>query len=142
MRKVRVANVEAHRVYCAEFPHLDAGERVDYRLLKEQNSVFSTSTRTPKSAQEPYRFVVFGDCAQDTSSQRAIAYQAYLAKPDFVLITGDIVYSDGRISQYRERFFPVYNADDASPTDGAPLPLHPVHRAQGRHFGKKPGDLS
>ena len=121
IRRVRVADVEAHRVYCAELPHLDAGERVDYRVLKEQNSVFNASTRTPKSAQEPYRFVVFGDCAEDTSGQRAIAYQAYLAKSDFVFITGDIVYSDGTISQYRERFFPVYNADDASPTVGAPL---------------------
>lgn len=121
MRRVRVSNVEAHRVYCAELPCVAAGEQVDYRLLKGQSSVFSASTHAPKSAQEPYRFVVFGDCAEDTSGQRAIAYQTYLAKPDFVFIAGDIVYSNGRISQYRKRFFPVYNADDASPTVGAPL---------------------
>ena len=59
--------------------------------------------------------VVFGDCAQGTPASRAIAYQASLAKPDFVLIPGDIVYSSGRISEYREKFFPVYNADTASP---------------------------
>ena len=37
------------------------------------------------------------------------------------MITGDIVYSRGRISEYSERFFPVYNADTASPTHGAPI---------------------
>jgi hypothetical protein len=37
------------------------------------------------------------------------------------LIAGDIVYSRGRISEYREKFWPVYNADVAAPTVGAPL---------------------
>src|SRR5262249_37988607 len=32
-----------------------------------------------------------------------------------------IVYNSGRISEYRKRFFPVYNADEASPEVGAPL---------------------
>ena len=36
------------------------------------------------------------------------------------VVTGDIVYSRGRISEYATRFFPVYNADDASPGRGAP----------------------
>ena len=34
------------------------------------------------------------------------------------MITGDIVYSRGRISEYREKFWPVYNADMASPLSG------------------------
>ena len=34
------------------------------------------------------------------------------------MVTGDIVYSRGRISEYATRFFPVYNADDASPGQG------------------------
>jgi 3',5'-cyclic AMP phosphodiesterase CpdA len=65
--------------------------------------------------------VVFGDCAAGTAGQKAIAYQAYRARPDFVFIPGDIVYARGRISEYRDLFFPVYNADDASPGISAPL---------------------
>jgi hypothetical protein len=37
------------------------------------------------------------------------------------LITGDIVYERGRASEYQKRFFPIYNADTASPETGAPL---------------------
>src|SRR5207253_2847474 len=38
-----------------------------------------------------------------------------------VFIPGDIVYTNGRISEYRLKFFPVYNADQASADTGAPL---------------------
>ncbi len=43
------------------------------------------------------------------------------AKPDFVFIPGDIVYTRGLISEYRTKYFPVYNAANASPQTGAPL---------------------
>jgi len=38
-----------------------------------------------------------------------------------VMIPGDIVYGRGRVSEYRENFWPIYNADQASPDVGAPL---------------------
>ena len=50
-----------------------------------------------------------------------MAYQAYQWHPDFVMITGDIVYDRGRISEYREKYWPIYNADEASPALGPPL---------------------
>src|SRR5262249_17039034 len=46
---------------------------------------------------------------------------AYLAKPDFIFIPGDIVYGSGRISEYRTKFFPNYNTDEPSQANGAPL---------------------
>ena len=64
---------------------------------------------------------MFGDCAADTPEQKAIAYQTYQLKPDFVFITGDIVYDYGLASEYLANYFPVYNAASASPTTGAPL---------------------
>jgi predicted phosphodiesterase len=83
--------------------------------------VFSAKARARKSADQPYTFVAFGDCAAGTPEQRAIAYQAYRQNPDFLFIAGDIVYSRGRISEYRQKFFPVYNADTPSIERGAPL---------------------
>lgn len=38
-----------------------------------------------------------------------------------VLITGDLVYFQGRVGEYRPKFFPVYAAQTASPSWGAPL---------------------
>ncbi len=65
--------------------------------------------------------MIFGDCAAGTPEQRRIADRVDQEDPDLVVVTGDIVYSRGRISEYRERFFPVYNADVLSPEIGAPL---------------------
>src|SRR5258706_1403205 len=64
---------------------------------------------------------LFGDCGQGTPAENAVALQAFLAKPGFVFIPGDIVYGSGRISEYRTKFFPSYNADEPSAVDGAPL---------------------
>ena len=50
-----------------------------------------------------------------------VAFRAFQEKPDFLLITGDMVYARGRVSEYREKYWPVYNADEASPSTGAPL---------------------
>jgi hypothetical protein len=49
------------------------------------------------------------------------AYQAYLEKPNVILIPGDIVYSGGRISEYRTNLFSVFDAPQANPEAGAPL---------------------
>ena len=38
-----------------------------------------------------------------------------------MMIPGDIVYARGRVSEYRDNFWPVYNADEASPSVGVPL---------------------
>jgi hypothetical protein len=64
---------------------------------------------------------VFGDCGADTPEEKAIAYRVFRTKPHYVMITGDIVYDRGRISEYRSKFWPIYNAETASPEDGAPL---------------------
>ena len=87
-----------------------------------------------KSATQRYRFAVFGDCGAGTPEQKPIAYQAFLAKPDFVMIPGDMVYERGRISEYRDQFWPVYNADEPSPSAGVPLARRaPFVAAPGNH---------
>jgi 3',5'-cyclic AMP phosphodiesterase CpdA len=113
--------IDSHLVYRARLTNLVPGEEFRYRVLKDGKPVFDATAHARKSAAQPYRFTLFGDCAQGTPSQNAIAYQAYLAKPDFLFIPGDIVYSSGRISEYRTKFFPVYNTDEPSASHGAPL---------------------
>jgi acid phosphatase type 7 len=113
--------IDPHIVYRARLTNLVAGEEFQYRVLKNGKPVFDATGHARKNQRQPYRFVLFGDCAQGTPSQNAVAYQAYLAKPDFIFIPGDIVYGAGRISEYRTKFFPVYNSDEPSAANGAPL---------------------
>ncbi len=120
-QKIEAPGIPAHFVYRARLTGLVPGEEFRYRLLKSDEPVFESNGRPRKSAAQPYRFVLFGDCAQGTPAQRAIAYQTSLANPDFVFITGDIVYGAGRISEYREKFFPIYNAAQAGVETGGPL---------------------
>jgi 3',5'-cyclic AMP phosphodiesterase CpdA len=119
--RVAVRGIEPHRVFRAQVKDLKRGEEFDYRLLRKGEPVFEARARARKSKDQPYRFVVFGDCGAGTAASREIAFQTYKAKPDFVFIPGDIVYSRGRISEYRTKFFPAYNAATASPQTGAPL---------------------
>jgi hypothetical protein len=113
--------IDAHLVYRARLTGLAPGEEFRYRVLQGREPVFEASARARKPADQPFRFVLFGDCGQGTPSENTVAYQAYLAKPDFLFIPGDIVYSSGRISEYRDRFFPTYNADEPAASIGAPL---------------------
>jgi 3',5'-cyclic AMP phosphodiesterase CpdA len=113
--------IEPHLVYRAHMTGLIPGLDFRYRVLKSGKPVFESTARARKSTAQAHRFVLFGDCGQGTPAENAVAYQVSLVKPDFIFIPGDIVYSSGRISEYRTKFFPSYNADEASPGAGAPL---------------------
>ena len=102
IRRVAVAGVPPHRVYRAA---LTGCRRAASSLTGSARATRSSSrprAKARKSADQPYRFVAFGDIAQGTPEQKAIAYRMVQEKPDFVMITGDIVYGRGRISEYRD----------------------------------------
>jgi len=120
-QRVAVPGIEPHRVYHVALTGLQPGETFSYRVGKDHHVVFEAEGRAPRSADQEQRFVVFGDCGANTTEQKAIAYRTFLSKPDYVMITGDIVYGKGLISEYRTNFWPIYNADTASPSEGAPL---------------------
>jgi hypothetical protein len=65
------------------------------------------------------------------------------------MITGDIVYDKGLASEYRENFWPIYNADTASPSEGAPLLRSTLfvsapgnHDIASRDLGKVPDGMA
>jgi Icc-related predicted phosphoesterase len=131
--------IEPHRVYRAALNGLKSGEEFAYRVSQNGKVVFEANAKARKTGNAPYRFVTFGDTAQNTPSERAIVYQTSLAKPDFLFITGDIVYGAGRISEYRDHYFPIFNADEASATAGAPLIRSvPNIAAPGNHDSGRP----
>jgi len=120
-RRIAVGGIAPHRVFQASLSGLKRGEKVEYRVRRWNDVVFTAKAQARKGPDQPYRFVAFGDCGANTAGQKSVAYQTYLAHPDFVFIAGDIVYSRGRVSEYREKYWPIYNAEQASPATGAPL---------------------
>jgi hypothetical protein len=148
-RRIAIAGVEPHRLYQVALTGLQPGEKFGYRVALENHVVFAAEARAPKSADQPQRFVVFGDCGAGTAEEKAMAYRAYLSRPDFVMITGDIVYGDGRISEYRDKYWPIMNADDATSSQGAPLLRSTLtvaapgnHDIAHRDLGKLPDGLA
>ena len=107
--------------HAAALTGLDLGKKYQYRLSMNGASVLEGFFTTRKPRGEKVRFVSFGDNSFGEVSDRAIAYQAFLAHPDFVMNTGDNVYENGLDNEYAGYFFPVYNADQAGPRIGAPL---------------------
>jgi acid phosphatase type 7 len=121
IRRIVSQIVPPHRLYRAAMAGLAPGIEFTYQVRKGDDVVFSSLAKSRKSAEQPYRFVAVGDIAQGTEPQKAIAQRMFLEKPDFVMIPGDIVYGRGRTSEYRDRYWPVYNADETSPSIGGPL---------------------
>jgi 3',5'-cyclic AMP phosphodiesterase CpdA len=121
LRRVAVPGAEPHRVMQAALSGLKPNRQFDYRVKVGNNVVFASSAMSRKDNTASSRIVLFGDCAAGTAGQKAVAHFSHQQKPDMVFITGDIVYSRGRVSEYEKLFWDVYNADQSSPSQGAPL---------------------
>jgi hypothetical protein len=107
--------------YAATLTGLSLDTRYEYRVIMNGEKIVEGFFTTRKPRGRKTRFVVFGDNAFGDISDRNIAYQAYLARPDFVVNTGDNVYENGLVGEYYRFFFPICNSDVAGPRQGAPL---------------------
>jgi hypothetical protein len=110
-----------YRLFSVPLTRLDPGREFEYRVSRNGQVVFGATGKTRASADQPFRFAVTGDTGADTDQERRIVHQMYRARPDFFAIAGDIVYSTGRMAEYRAKYFPIYNAETATPETGAPL---------------------
>jgi 3',5'-cyclic AMP phosphodiesterase CpdA len=117
---IAVGSVAPFYVYSASFTSLNPGTLFQYRVSKNGKIVFSAEAKTFRSSEQSCRIAISGDMGAGTGTAKKIAYEIYKAKPDMVAIAGDIVYNRGLLSEYRTKFWPVYNKDD-SDTLGAPL---------------------
>ena len=108
-RRLEVPPLPAHRIYRATLKDLPPGAAVPYRVTRAGAVVFEAEARTRSAG--AHRMVVMGDAADGSASQAAIASAMAAQQPEAVFIAGDLVYGRGRASEYRERFFPVYNSE-------------------------------
>ena len=131
--KISIAGIESHVVYRAGLTGLVSGSTFTYRILKNGKEVFTAQAKAPKSADQAYRFVAFGDIGAGTPEAKQIANGVFNANPDLVAVSGDIVYDYGLISEYQKKFWPIYNADKVDSV-GVPLMRSiPFFAAVGNH---------
>ena len=115
------AVVDRRLNYHATLTGLPLASVIRYRVRCNGQTIAEGYASTRKRRGSKIRFATFGDNSFGDISDRAIAYLAYQAHPDFVMNTGDNVYDAGLDNEYARYFFPSYNADQAAPHDGAPL---------------------
>ena len=107
--------------HAATLNGLKLNNRYHYRVRMAEETLLEGYFTTRKPRGTKTRFVAFGDNSYGDISDRAIAYQTYRSRPDFVMNTGDNVYEGGLDNEYARYFFPVYNAEQAGQRIGAPL---------------------
>jgi predicted phosphodiesterase len=117
--------------YTAVLANLPFDREVSY-LVKLKNAVVREGKfKTRASSSQAVRAVLVGDIANGQPQQKGIAWQIAQQKPELIVALGDIVYSRGRVSQYRQYFWPCFNdVAEPGPKAGAPLmasiPIYPV----------------
>src|SRR5260221_3541025 len=117
---VAPAGLQPRRVYHTKLTGLTPGGLFTYRVSRAGKIAFTAEGHALKSETQPYRFVVNGDIGAATTDAKLLAKQSFLCHPDMVVIPGDIIYENGRVSEYDEKLWPIYNADQNS-DEGAPL---------------------
>ena len=135
--------------YSAELTGLKLGRRYYYQVRGNGKVIAEGYATTRRPRGRKIRFAAFGDNSNGAISDHRIAYQAYIAKPDFIMNTGDNVYQRGLDHEYAKYFFPIYDATIAGPELGAPLlrsvPFYTVlanHDVTGRDAdGREAGDF-
>lgn len=107
--------------YAATVTGLEPGRSYPYRLQLDKGTAFKSTLAGRKGRGQRTRFVAFGDNSYGEISDKMTAHQAFRARPDFVMNTGDNVYEGGLDNEYARYFFPVYNAPVSDPRAGSPL---------------------
>jgi predicted phosphodiesterase len=118
--KIAVAGNEQFWIYSTSFSSLIPGTTFSYRVSKNGSIVFTAEAKSLKAPEQSYRMIITGDIASGSKQAARIANGMYNSNPDMIAIAGDIVYTRGLISEYKTRYWPVYNKDIAD-SGGAPL---------------------
>lgn len=118
---IAIPGKEAFNLYNTGFNALIPGATFSYRILKNGKEVFLAQAMAPKTAAQAFRFVATGDMGAGTKEAEQIARQMYKAKPDLLAVAGDIVYEYGLVSEYKTKFWPIYNAEPADSMKGSAL---------------------
>jgi hypothetical protein len=111
-----------HQVWSARLAPRGAARTFDYRVLQADKRVFQElGAKALPAMGQPQRVAVVGDVADGTQETLDVARRMVQEKVDYVVTSGDLAYPDGTVDDYRQKFFPVLNADPGQTSQGAPL---------------------
>lgn len=115
----RLTNHSLARVTVSDLAH---GQRFEYQVYLNDELVFKATTNAPFDRHtKSHRFAVIGDMGTGGAGEKVIASRIWDVRPDLMVFAGDITYRFGRAGEYMLRFFPIYNADAANTSRGAPI---------------------
>lgn len=96
------------RAYAVGTPY-KLGEEIQVRLLLNGCEVAQESIKLPQAGATSCRIACFGDFAEPTFGGHKLARVVAKRDPSVVVMPGDITYARGRVSEYRNHFFPQAN---------------------------------
>ena len=100
--------------------HLRPNTKYHYQIKSNNVVLESAIFHTGKVGGTPFRFAVFGDSGSGKSQEYKVAREVERQSVDFILHTGDLVYSKGEDKEYRARVYLPYKSLLAQ------VPLFPV----------------
>jgi len=116
------AGEPAHRVYTQPLHGLPPGGTFFYRVRLDGRTVFQNPGKALKDVGQRQVVAIAGDLVStDHAPTKRVADRIMAANPDLMIVPGDIVNLSGHAQDYRNAFFPIYNADAQGPATGAPL---------------------
>ncbi|MBU6453055.1 MAG: metallophosphoesterase [Cyanobacteria bacterium REEB67] len=123
-RKIELVGVVSQVQYIARLTGLKPGEPFVYTVFADGIPVYHATARARPALGKPFKAMLFGDMGNGSKWQRAIAYQMSLEQKrgaELIISTGDVVYQNGRYSEYLSKFFAVYQPSKNDPDTGATL---------------------
>ena len=115
-------------IHETELFRLEPGQRYYYRVLTENETLFEGPEyyfeTIPDKTTTQTRFLVWGDSGKGDAAQFALVPPMVAANAEFMLHTGDVIYTDGEAENFTPRYFEPY-ADFLRNT--------PVYAALGNH---------
>ena len=110
--------------YTAKLTGLIPGQKFDYTVFADGLPVYTATAKARPGAGTSFKAMIFGDMGNGHKWQKLIADQ--MSKNDkhgaeLIVSTGDVVYQNGRYSEYLSKFFGVYQPPQEGPEYGATL---------------------
>jgi predicted phosphodiesterase len=95
---------------------LEPNRSYRYRVIEPEKDSAEHSFRTTPAKTKNFRFVVYGDTRSRPERHRRIVEQIIKTKPDFVVVSGDLVYDGRDYSQWSPQFFgPIKGLAESTP---------------------------
>lgn len=124
------------RQHIVTLPSLPPNTTVHYRVRSGGVTLAEETLHTPRAADQPFRFSVYGDFGWSEApgvaavpATAAVAAQVNLSNPHFTVTVGDNIYNDGQPGFFDPSWFVPYNSVNRRAPLFPALGNHDVHNS-------------